>query len=68
MISAEFVINSWLTKFLTFKHNNMDYKHVGLPKWASESQSLSMGPSVPAMYANMEKHPTEKMGTNALID
>ena len=27
-----------------------------------------MGPSVPAMYANMERHPTEKMGTNALVD
>ena len=46
----------------------MDYKHIGLPKWASEQQNLMHGPSTPALYANMEKHPTEKMGTNAFAE
>ena len=46
----------------------MDYKHIGLPKWASETANLAQGPQTPAMYANMERHPTEKMGTNAMVD
>ena len=46
----------------------MDQKHIGMPKWASESGSLSAGPQQGAMYENMERHPTEKMGTNAMVD
>ena len=46
----------------------MDYKHIGLPKWASETSALSHGPQVPAMYANAERHPTEKMGTAAFVE
>ena len=46
----------------------MEQKHIGMPKWASDSGSLSAGPQIPAMYANMERHPTEKMGTNAMVD
>ena len=41
----------------------MDYKHIGLTQTASESQSLTNGQQVPALYANMERHPTEKVGS-----
>lgn len=43
----------------------MDYKHIGLTQTASESQSLTKGQQVPALYANMERHPTEKVGSQA---
>ena len=45
----------------------MDYKHQGFPQFASEGKNLNELPQS-AMYANMERHPTEKMGSNALAD
>lgn len=43
----------------------MDYKHIGLTQTASESQALLLGPQQPALYANTQRHPTEKVGTQA---
>ena len=43
----------------------MDYKHIGLTQTASENQTLLLGPQQPALYANMQRHPTEKVGTQA---
>jgi hypothetical protein len=43
----------------------MDYKHIGLTQTASESQALLIGPQQPALYANTQRHPTEKVGTQA---
>ena len=43
----------------------MDYKHIGLTQTASETQPLIVGPQQPALYANMQRHPTEKVGTQA---
>ena len=45
----------------------MTYQHQGFPKYASESKDLN-NIQVPSMYANMERHPTETMGTNALAE
>jgi len=44
----------------------MDYKHSGVAKFASESESLTKGPVQPALYQNLERHPTEKMGAAAM--
>jgi len=41
----------------------MDYKHIGLTQTASESMHLTKGTAVPALYANMQRHPTEKVGS-----
>lgn len=43
----------------------MDYKHVGLTQTASEQQPLTRGSQTPALFANMERHPTEKVGSAA---
>ena len=43
----------------------MDFKHTGITKTASETQPLTVGPPVPALYANMQRHPTEKIGSQA---
>ena len=43
----------------------MDYKHVGLTQTASETQALLVGPQQPALYANIKRHQTEKVGTQA---
>ena len=45
----------------------MDLKHQGFPQFASEGKNLNEI-AQPAMYANMERHPTEKMGSNAFAD
>lgn len=47
----------------------MEYKHQGLTKFASDNQPLTtVNASAPsALYANIQKHPTEKMGTAALV-
>ncbi len=42
----------------------MDYKHIGITQTASETTPLTTG-QVPALYANMERHPTEKVGSQA---
>ena len=41
----------------------MNYQHTGLTKTVSELQPLTRGEQTPALYANMERHPTEKAGT-----
>lgn len=41
----------------------MDYKHIGLTQTASESQALLKGPQQTALFANMQRHPTKKVGT-----
>ena len=43
----------------------MDFQHKGMPQTATE---LGMHPQQPALYANTEGHPTEKMGANAIAD
>lgn len=43
----------------------MDYKHEGTHRFASDSESLTQGPVKPALYANMESHPTEKIAAMA---
>lgn len=40
----------------------MDYKHTGLTHTASELQPLTKG-QTPALFANMQRHPTEKVGS-----
>ena len=37
----------------------MDYVHKHVPKHQIESQSLTVGPQQPALYANMEVHPVK---------
>ena len=41
----------------------MNYQHTGLTKTVSELQPLTRGEQTPALYANMERHPTEKVGS-----
>ena len=43
----------------------VDHKHLGMPAFASETGCLTGEATAPALYANMERHPTEKMGTGA---
>ena len=43
----------------------VDYKHMGMPAFASETGCLTGNLQAPALYKNMERHPTEKMGTGA---
>ena len=44
----------------------MDYKHTGIQKFASESGCLTIGDQqIPALFATMFKHPTERVGTQA---
>jgi len=40
----------------------VDYKHQGIGKFASDSGCLTGEAQAPALYANMERHVTEKMG------
>jgi hypothetical protein len=40
----------------------MEYKHESsMPKFASDSACLTIGPQVPTVYATMSKHPVEGM-------
>ena len=41
----------------------MDYPHVGLTQTVSENQPLTRGERQAALYATMERHPTEKVGS-----
>jgi hypothetical protein len=44
----------------------MDYKHIGIQQFASDSGCLTDGnQQIPALYSTMAKHPTEKVGTQA---
>ena len=43
----------------------MDYRHEGMPRWASDK---GMKPNTQALYGNIERHPTEKMGASVFAD
>ena len=43
--------------------SKMDYQHIGLTQTASETSCLTTGGQIPALYANMERHATEKVGS-----
>ena len=43
----------------------VEHKHIGMPSTATESGCLTGNLQAPALYANMERHPTEKMGAGA---
>lgn len=43
----------------------VDHKHVGMPKYATETGALTGEAKPSALYANMSLHPTEKMGAGA---
>ena len=45
----------------------VDYTHKSLPRFQSQSQSLTLGPQQPALYQNMEVHPTKTMQDNAIF-
>ncbi len=46
----------------------MDYVHSHLPRHVSESHALTEGPQQPALYANMELHPTKIMQDNIAVN
>lgn len=46
----------------------MDYVHQAVPKHATESKSLTQGPQTPALYENMEVHPTKIMQDNIIVN
>jgi hypothetical protein len=46
----------------------MDYVHKHLPKHASTSESLTVGPQQQAVYANLEVHPVKTMQDNILVN
>ena len=37
----------------------MDYVHKHVPRHQIQTQSLTVGPQQPALYANMEVHPVK---------
>ena len=43
----------------------VDHRHEGMKTWASETGCLTGNMQAPALYKNMEVHPTEKMGAGA---
>ena len=46
----------------------VDHRHQGMPHFASETGCLTGNMQAPALYKNMEVHPTEKMGAGAFED
>ena len=46
----------------------VEHKHEGIPRYASDSGCLTGNLQAPALYKNMEVHPTEKMGAGAFVD
>ncbi len=46
----------------------MDYVHKPVPKFASHSDSLTIGPQQPALYKNTELHPTKQMQDNIVLN
>ena len=46
----------------------VDHRHEGLPRYASDTGCLTGNFQAPALYKNMEVHPTEKMGAGAFAD
>ena len=44
----------------------MDYIHRPIGRFASDSQSLTVGPQQPALYANLEVHPCKTMQDNII--
>ena len=45
----------------------MDYLHKHVPRHQIETQSLTVGPQQPALYATMEVHPVKTIQDNALL-
>ena len=43
----------------------MDYLHKHVPRHQIETQSLTVGPKQPALYATMEVHPVKTIQDNA---
>ena len=43
----------------------VDFKHEGMPRFATETGCLTGTAKPPALYANLERHPAEKMGAGA---
>ena len=43
----------------------VEHKHEAFPRFASETGVLTGNMQAPALYKNMEVHPTEKMGAGA---
>ena len=46
----------------------VDHRHEGMPTYASDTGCLTGNLQAPALYKNMEVHPTEKMGAGAFVD
>ena len=46
----------------------VDHRHQGMTHFASETGCLTGTMQAPALYKNMEVHPTEKMGAGAFED
>ena len=45
----------------------MDYMHKHVPRHQSTTESLTVGPQQPALYANMEIHPVKTIQDNAAV-
>ena len=45
-----------------------DYQHKGVPRFQAETNSLTKGAAIPALYANQSLHPTKIMQDNALVN
>ena len=46
----------------------MDHLHAHLPRHQSTTQSLTVGPTQPVLYANLEVHPAKTMQDNAFVN
>lgn len=46
----------------------MDHLHAHLPKHQSATQSLTVGPVQPVLYANLEVHPAKSMQDNGVLN
>ena len=46
----------------------VEHRHEGMPTYASDTGCLTGNLQAPALYKNMEVHPTEKMGAGAFVD
>ena len=45
----------------------MDYLHKHVPRHQTETQSLTVGPQQPALYANIEVHPVKTIQDNSMV-
>ncbi len=46
----------------------MDHLHAHLPRHQSTTQSLTVGPTQPVLYAHLEVHPAKTMQDNAFVN